>query len=318
MRAVRTGALVLIAAVLSVTALAESPADLLAHGRVDDAVSALHGKVTSNPSDSASFGLLCRAYFSLGQWDHAASACEKAIALDQNSAEFHLWLGRTYGEKADAASFLTAAPLAKRSRSELERAVGLDPFNAEARTDLAEFYLEAPGIVGGGKDKAREQAQELMKLSAPHAHWVLGRLAEKDKDGTTAEKEYRAMIDSSHGSAWSWLSLGLYYKHNNRLDEMEQALSHVANAPVDRPESLVDAASTLYKAQRNFPLAAKLIQRYFNDKVNEQAPLFKAHVLLGNILEKQGDKTGAATEYRAALALAKEYTPAQEALKRVS
>jgi tetratricopeptide (TPR) repeat protein len=296
----------------------DAPADLLARGHVDEAIAALNGTIAAQPSSSQSYGLLCRAYFSLGQWDRAISACEKAISLDQNSAEFHLWLGRSYGEKADAAGFLSAAGLAKKSRAELEKAVGLDPFSVEAHTDLAEFYLEAPGIVGGGKDKARTQADLLMKLSPVHAHWVLGRLAEKDKDGTTAEKEYRAMIDVSHGSAWPWLSLGLYYKHNNRLDPMQEAMKHVLEAPVDRPEALVDAASTLYKTQRNLPLAAQLLRRYLKDKGNEQAPIFKAHYLLGNILEKQGDKTSAASEYRAALALAKQFGPAQEALKRVS
>ena len=71
--------------------------------------------------------------------------------VEPNNGEYHLWLGRTYGEKADASNFLTAAGLAKKVRTEFERAVQLDPGNVMARTDLAEFYLEAPGIVGGGQ-----------------------------------------------------------------------------------------------------------------------------------------------------------------------
>ncbi len=297
---------------------ADTPAELLARGRVDEAISALNGAIAAQPDSSQAYGLLCRAYFSLSQWDRAISACEKAVKLDQNSPEFHLWLGRAYGEKADATGFVSAVGLAKKSRAEMERAVGLDPFSVEAHTDLAEFYLEAPGIVGGGKDKAHAQADLLAKLSPTHQHWVLGRLAEKDKDLATAEKEYRAMIDSSHGSAWSWLSLAQFYKHNNRLDAMQDALQNVLKAPVDRPESLVDAASMLYKTQRDLPLAEQLVRRYLQDKGNEQAPIFKAHFLLGNVLEKQGDRAGAAAEYRSTLALAKEFAPAQDALKRVS
>lgn len=296
----------------------DAPGELLARGQVDDAISALNGAIASQPSSSQSYGLLCRAYYSLAQWDKAISACEKGISLDQNNAEFHLWLARSYGEKADAAGFLSAAGLAKKSRAEFEKAVGLDPFSAEAHTDLAEFYFEAPGIVGGGKDKARAQADQLAKLSPTHEHWVRGRLAEKDKDLVTAEKEYRAMIETSHGSAWAWVSLAQFYKHNNRIDPMEEAVEHILNAPIDRPESLVDGASMLYKTQRNLPLAAQLVRRYLASKGNEQAPIFKAHFLLGNILEKEGDRSGAASEYRTALTLAKNFTPAQEALKRVS
>jgi hypothetical protein len=40
--------------------------------------------------------------------------------------------------------------------------------------------------------------------------------------------------------------------------------------------------------------------------------------MLGQLLEKQGDRAGAAEEYRAALALAHAYKSAQEGLKRVS
>ena len=55
------------------------------------------------------------------------SACEKAVSLQPNNGEYHLWLGRTYGEKADASSFIHAAGLAKKVRNEFERAVQLDP-----------------------------------------------------------------------------------------------------------------------------------------------------------------------------------------------
>ena len=43
----------------------------------------------------------------------------------------------------------------------------------------------------------------------------------------------------------------------------------------------------------------------------------RAHYLLGQILEKQGDKASAIQEYRAALSLAKDYGQAQDALKRL-
>jgi TolA-binding protein len=89
------------------------------------------------------------------------------------------------------------------------------------------------------------------------------------------------------------------------------------DAPLDRSESLVDAASTLYKTNRNLPLAADLVRRYLKSTPSDQSPVFKAHFLLGNILAKQGDKAGAAAEYRATLALVKDFEPAKTALARV-
>ena len=144
----------------------------------------------------------------------------------------------------------------------------------------------------------------------------LGRLAERAKDEPSAEREYRAAIDASHGGARAWLNLAIFFRHTNRLDEMEQALTTLESRPLDRPESLMDGASMLLRTNRNLPLGERLLRRYLQSPV-ETGPAFKAHYLLGQMLEKQGDRAGAAREFRAALSLAHTYGPAREALHRV-
>jgi len=311
-------AILLFPLLLSLASAANTPQDLLAAGRVDEAINTLQGQISVTPDSAQSYNLLCRAYFSLGDWDRSVSACQKAVNLEPNNSQYHLWLGRAYGEKADHSSFLSAAGLAKKLRGEFERAVALDPNNVDARTDLAEFYLEAPGIVGGGQDKARAQAHILNKLNPSKAHWLMARLAEKDKDSISAEREYRAALEGSHGSADGWLDLAIFYRRARRLDNMEEAVNHVLTAPRNRQDVLVDAAETLIRAGRNFPLAVQLLRRYLAEGTVEEAPAFKAYYLLGTILEKQGDKAAAAQQYRASLSLARNFGRAQEALNRVS
>jgi tetratricopeptide (TPR) repeat protein len=309
----------LLAALPAVAAADPSASSLLADGRVDDAIITLRGKINTSPSDAEAHNLLCRAYFSLGDWDRGIPNCQKAVSLAPNNSDYHLWLGRTYGEKADRANFMTAAGLAKKTRSEFETAVQLDPKNVPAITDLAEFYLEAPGIVGGGRDKAEAEARNLQALDPAKADWVNARIAEKKRDVAAAEQYYRAAIQASHGAASAWLNLGLFYKHSNRFDDMQEALHHVIAAPVDRPEALFDAAEILVHTNRNFPDAAELLRRYLSSKTSvEQAPAFKAHYLLGTVLEKQGNMQAATQEYRAALGLARSFSPAQEALNRIN
>jgi tetratricopeptide (TPR) repeat protein len=297
----------------------ESAPSLLASGHVDQAIAELDGQIRLSPNDAVAHNLLCRAYFSLGQWDRGISNCEKAVALAPENSQFHLWLGRIYGEKANKSNFMTAAGLARRVRDEFEKAVHLNPKNVDARSDLAEFYLEAPGIVGGGRDKAEQQANSLSFLDPASAHWVNARIAEKRHDYTTAEKEYRDAIDRSHGSASTWLNLGLFYRHRQRWDDMDKALSQVRSAPRDRPDALVDAAEILIHSQRNLPEAVELLHAYLSSKSEvEQAPEFKVHYLLGAASEELGDRLGAMAEYRSALDLAREYTPAKQALQRVN
>jgi tetratricopeptide (TPR) repeat protein len=297
---------------------AQTPQDLLAAGRVDQALQTLEQQIQTAPT-AENYNLLCRAHFELGAWDAGIPACEKAVALDANNGLYHLWLGRSYGEKADRVSFFSAAGLAKKVRTEFERAVQFSPNSWQTRTDLAEFYLEAPGIVGGGKDKARAQAESLMPLNPAMAHWVKGRIAERTNDNVTAEQEFRAAIDASHGGAFAWLSLAGFYRHINRFAEMDQALHTMESSPLDRPGALVDGASTLLRTGRDYPMAIRLLRRYINSSNTvEEAPVFKAHCLLGELLEKQGDRAAAAEEYRAALAMAHTFRQAQDGLKRVT
>jgi tetratricopeptide (TPR) repeat protein len=299
-------------------AAAETAHSLLSAGRVDQALQSLEQQIATDPA-AESYNLLCRAHFELDAWDAGIPACEKAVSLAPNNGLYHLWLGRIYGEKADRSNFLKATGLAKKVRTEFERAVELAPDNAAVRTDLAEFYLEAPGIVGGGKEKARAQAALLAPLDPAIAHWVSARIAEKDRDFATAESEYRNAIDASHGGAFAWLNLAGFYRHTNRLDEMEQALHTMESRPLDRPGALVDGAGLLLRTGRDYPMAIRLLRRYIDSSTSvEEAPVFKAHYMLGELLEKQGDRPAAAEEYRAALFMAHTFSRAQDALKRVS
>lgn len=312
--------LVLFALLLAATmpALADSAGDMLAAGRIDDAITTLNGRLSSSPTDAESANLLCRAYFALEQFDRAESACKKAISLEPNNGRYHRWMAHVYGERAARASFLAAASLAGKTREEFERAVQLNPNDVDARVDLAEFYIEAPGIVGGGQDKARAQARIIGATDPAREHWVYGRIAEKNHDAATAEREYHRMIEVSNGDSEAWLNLALFFRHQKRYDEMEQTLVRTSQAPMSKPDVLVDIAQNLYRIGRNPVLAIQVLRRYLTARPVEEAPAFKAHYLLGSLFEKQGDMANAAREYQTTLSLAPQFAQAQQALKRVA
>src|SRR5208282_1201267 len=197
----RTFVLVVLALMAALNAgAADSAKDMLAAGRIDEAIAELNQHLASAPADAESSNLLCRAYYEIEDWDHAEPSCRKAASLDPGNGRFHLWLGRVYGEKADRANVLAAVGLATKTRGEFERAVQLNPNDVDARLDLAEFYVLAPRILGGGEQKAREQAQSIATLNPGREHWVYARIAEQKKDAATAEREYRQYIDLSKGT----------------------------------------------------------------------------------------------------------------------
>ena len=171
--------------------LATATVDLQA-GKADEARALLTELLRSDGNNAEANNLLCRVEFTVQEFDAAAGHCERAVSLSPEVSRYHLWLGRALGERASRASFLSAFSLAKRTRAEFERAVELNPKDAEALTDLGEFYEEAPGAVGGGMDKARALAAKLDAVDMARGHDYRGSLAEHEKDLGTAEREYRA------------------------------------------------------------------------------------------------------------------------------
>lgn len=283
-------------------------------GEADKALS-LIGSLPQ-PVTAEAHNLTCRVRYTLEQWDAAIHECEQAVQLDGQNSNFHLWLGRALGEKADRASFLSAFSLAKRVRSEFEEAVKLNPRNADALADLGEFYKDAPGAVGGGIDKAEGIAAQLDKADPARAHELRGQIAVGRKDYDTAEREFKQAIAAGPHPARQWATLAGFYRKRERWSDLDSAINSLI-AAVDRDKrtsiALYDGASVLAKAKRNLALAAKMLNSYLASTAKtEEAPAFVAYVRLARIDSQLGNSAGAQKDRAAALAIAREYKPASD------
>ena len=279
-------------------------------GEADKALSLLN----SLPNSSEARNLKCRVYFMIERYDEAAAECELAVNLDGQNSNNHLWFGRALGEKAENASFISAFSLAKRARAEFEQAVNLDPRNVDALADLGEFYTSAPGVVGGGNDKAEALLPMFDKVDAEGAHQLRGRIAESRKDYGAAEREYQLAISSSLHPAFPWMTLASFYRKHQRFDEMESAVQSGYKAALrDKAAggALYNGASVLIEGKRNLTLAAEMLQKYLTGySRSEEAPAFVAHTRLAHLKSQLGDSSGAWQERTAALQLAHDYKPA--------
>jgi tetratricopeptide (TPR) repeat protein len=266
------------------------------------------------PSSASTHNIRCRVYFTLERWDEATNECDQAVRLDGQNANHHLWLGRALGEKADSASFLAAYSLAKRARSEFEQAVQLDPRNGEALADLGEFYTAAPGVVGGGVDKAQALLPMLEKTDAARAHILVARIAESRKDFGTAERELKQATSASDHAAFAWMALASFYRKQGRLDDMEAAVEagyKAAQRDHHAGVALYNGASVLTRSKRNLALAAKMLEEYLSSyPKTEEGPAFEAYTRLARLRAQLGDRNGATEARTAALKLAHDYKPA--------
>ena len=122
------------------------------------------------------------------KWDQAVKEMEQAVELEPTNAMYHLWLGRAYGARAENRIF--GFNDARRVLKEFRKAGELDPANITVRFDLLEFYAQAPGIVGGSKDKAWVEAEAISKLNPVRGFTARATIYEHEKKWDMAEKEY--------------------------------------------------------------------------------------------------------------------------------
>ena len=287
---------------------------LLSAGPMNDFLATL-----MNRNDAESYNLRSRAYYATEQWDAAIENSERAVSLQANDSQYHLWLGRAYGQKAaEIGNPLSAASLARKAKNEFERAVELNPRNVSARSDLSEYYVEAPVFMGGGLGKARTQASELQSLDPAAADWVRAIAAEKEKKYGDAESSLKTAIATAQNPAQYWMALASFYRQRGRLDEMQSAIQTALAQPNRPAVTYYDAASELLHAGRNFPAATQYVNKYLSSgALVEDAPAFRAHYLLGQIYEKSGDKAKASAEYQASLSLASGFGRARKALDQL-
>ena len=218
------------------------------------------------------YGLIGRNWFMLGDFKKAADAFNKALALEPNSSEYNHWLGRSYGRRAELASPLFAASNASKARQFFERAVVLDPRNEEALNDLFDYYLQAPGILGGGYDKAAEVARRIGRLNAAEGHFAQAQLAEKRKQYDTAEDQLRHALQLAPKQVGRVLDLARYLAKQGRYKESEDAFQQADNLAPNSPKVMFARARTYIKDQRNPDQAKVLLQKYLRSNLTPDDP----------------------------------------------
>jgi tetratricopeptide (TPR) repeat protein len=291
-------------------------ADALLHqGRVDEAGNVLREALTEQPGDARAHQLLCRVYYAQDVADTSIHECELAVSNAPNESDYQMWLGRAYGLKASHANPFLAIGLAKKVHVAFERAVELNPTNISAMSDLGQFYVGAPSIVGGGLDKAQDLAARMQPHSPSNSHRLRALIAEKKKDMATAETEFKAAVAAGKKPE-AYVDLGFFYQRHNQPDKAVAALQAAIDADRRKDAALVDVASVLTAAHRSPQLAESLLRDYLASPMkSDAAPAFKVHVQLGDLLSQRGDTAGARREYAAAVALASNYAPARKALQ---
>lgn len=228
--------------------------------------------LTAEPKDAATLELIGRSYYMLGDYRRASEWLEKAVAANPSSSPAMVWLGRAYGRRAETSSPFTAPRWAGKTRDAFEKAVELDPKNGEALNDLFEYYLAAPGFLGGGYEKAARLAETIAKRDPVEGHYAKAKLAEKRKDPRGAEEQLRRAAELAPQQVGRVIDLAKFLARQGRYQEAEQSFQQAARIAPDSPKLLFERADTYIKSGRNLDQARELLKRYLSARLTPDDP----------------------------------------------
>jgi Flp pilus assembly protein TadD len=235
--------------------------------------------------DGAVLELMGRDFYGLGEYKRATEELEKAVAAEPENSGYALWLGRAFGRRAENDSPFAAPGHASKARQNFELAVKLDPHNRDALSDLFEYYLQAPGFMGGGIDKAAAVARQIAALDPIQGHVAEAKLAEKRKDFAGAEQHHRRAAQLAPGQPGRLIDLATFLARQGRYDESEVMFQSADKLSPGNPELLYARAELYVQQKRNLDQARQLLHRYLEAQLTPDNP---PRAAAQKLLEKAG------------------------------
>lgn len=306
------------------------------------------------PNNARSFYLMAQVKSAFADDAGALPLAQKAVALDGANATYHLCLAEIYGDMAQHAGFFKQMSLARSFKAEADKAVSLDPNNLDAHFDLLQFYLDAPGVLGGGKDKAYAEATAIARINAARGYSAQAQIAAHDKDTTKvldswkasaqadprryetqialasyyvadphknydlAESYARAAIKIDSGRVGAYTVLALTYATEQRWKELDAILAEAKQNDPDDCGPFYQAGRILLTQNRQLPQAEQYFRTYLSQEPEAgEPPIAAAHWRLAGVLAKEGRKPDAIAELQVALKFQPNFPQAKKDLHQL-
>lgn len=321
MRILVVAALLVAPSILHAQSLADAQACDRLNGnpaRAADARGRLTTLARGTDAAASAFAAGCLASAEM-KWNDAAKSFERAVAANGRSANAHYWLGRTYGVQVMQASLLRQPGLAKKTKAHLERAVELDPDHLDARTGLMQYYLRAPGIAGGSVAKARQQVEEIRRRSPYRGGMLAATVARREKQYPVAIAEYERLIAQYPDSSAAWSSLASTYGDQRKWDDAFRTIDRFIAAQPGAVLAQYAIGRAAAESGQRLEAGEAGLRRYIAAAVPSpgEPTIATAHLRLGAIHERRGDRDKARAAYETALRLEPTLQAARDALAKL-
>ncbi|MCY4352497.1 MAG: tetratricopeptide repeat protein [Gemmatimonadetes bacterium] len=268
---------------------------------------------TSSDKDQIHF-LLGRLAAWDGRTDDAFDHFEKAAKFSPQNADYYWWLAQMYGQKAIKASIFRKPGHARNTKKSLEKAIALDPDHIDARLRLMGYHLSAPGILGGKKEEAQNQADQIKMRDPIRGHLAQAQIYRRKDELDKAEQELRSALEKDPSNDLPVLELGRHLSRTERREEAVDLLdSYVQQYPFS--SQAFSSLSAYLRSLRQFDRAYRAAEQRlkittdslsvrrdttvssFKKIVIFQRDKWRALYVLGRISAESGDRLDRGLEY---------------------
>lgn len=280
---------------------AQTPAeDLIAAGHWKRARALVEPHWRQHPEDALANFLMSQIRAAFGDRESPRDLAEKAVTLDPRVAKFHRQLAEVMGIEAEHANIIRQGILAARFKREIELALVLDQRDIQALRDLMEYYLLAPGLIGGDKAKAREVADRIAAIGAAEGFLARARLGDPGalahavevgpmsyktrialagfllspdhRDLDTAERHAREALRMDPTRADAYAILAVIHADRGQWSQLETVLADSEAAVPDDFIPYYRAAEALITRGAETPRAARYLRKYLSQPPEGNQP----------------------------------------------
>lgn len=233
--------------------------------------------------------------------EEAIKQAEQCVAAQAGYARCHLVLGKALGSKAMHGGMMSAMSYAGTIRDSFKKAVEIDPRNMDARFSLLQFYLMAPGIVGGGTGKAEALTAQTASLSPEAGKLMQGSLdlaADRLAKAEAAAMAARPGADQDLLDSQEGLLIGVAMKYitGKKFADSERVLH-------DARKRFPDSDNVVYVVARGQQEQGKHREALTGlEQVLAKTPKPHVHYRIAQSLQALGDKAKAVAAFEKALA----------------
>ncbi|MBO6522801.1 MAG: tetratricopeptide repeat protein [Balneolaceae bacterium] len=342
--------------ILSTAVFAQSSIDegiaLFEDGKVNEAKGFFEDFIKTNKKHPEANFYMGRIYFDEDEFGDAIDWLEKAANYESGNSKYYMWLGHSYGRRAQNAGKLKQAFYARDSRKNYEKSVELDPDNVEARESVMEFYLQAPGFMGGGRDKAENQAQAIMNLDKEAGYMAWGRIYSYYDEDDKVFENYTQAVQEFPSAMGPYYELFSYYFNRQEYEKAAEMArkqltvndttavvyynlgnalqwGEVWSESIEAYQKALEIEPEFYNTWYQIGRLAAVSGNYesegeeyliklisLDDPLNDNT-LAWSHFRLGTIYESKQNLEAAEEQYKAALKKDKDHEQAKEALDRL-